>query len=259
MAQMAKHLGKRNDEDFFMKRSGYYKNLYDAKTKFFRAKNDKGDWINPFNPLQYGGNGGNPFTEGNAWQYFWYVPQDVPGLIALSGGENAFNKKLDTMFTLQAKDSDINGNASGFIGQYAHGNEPSHHVAYLYDYSGQPWKTQSYVHQIMTELYDSTTSGLSGNEDCGQMSAWYIFSAMGFYPVNPASGEYAIGSPLMKQSIIHLANGKTFTIKVTNAGKIYIKSVKLNGKIYTSSFLKHSDIEKGGLLEFVMGDEAGKL
>ncbi|MEP6674937.1 MAG: GH92 family glycosyl hydrolase [Ferruginibacter sp.] len=258
VAQMAAHLGKKEDAEFFTKRSEYYKNLYDEKTKFFRAKNDKAEWINPFNPLQYGGNGGNPFTEGNAWQYFWYVPQNIPGLISLTGGRNAFNAKLDTMFTLQAKDSDINGNASGFIGQYAHGNEPSHHVAYLYDYSGQAWKTQMYVHKIMNELYDSSSSGLSGNEDCGQMSAWYVFSAMGFYPVNPASGEYAFGSPLLKQSIIHLANGKTFTIKVTNAGKTYIQSVKLNGANYTSSFIKHTDIEKGGLLEFVMGDEARK-
>ena len=255
MSQMATHLGKKADAIFFAKRALYYKNLYDPGTKFFRAKNDKGDWINPFNPLQYGGNGGNPFTEGNAWQYFWYVPQDVPGLIALTGGAQAFNAKLDTMFTLQAKDSDINGNASGFIGQYAHGNEPSHHVAYLYNYSGQPWKTQAYVHQIMTELYDSTTSGLSGNEDCGQMSAWYVFSAMGFYPVNPASGEYAIGSPLLKQSIIHLPNGKTFTIRVANAGKTYVQSIKLNGNVYTSMFLKHSDIEKGGSLDFIMGDK----
>ena len=255
VAQMAKHLGKKDDADFFTKRSAYYKNLYDDKIKFFRAKNDKGDWINPFNPLQYGGNGGNPFTEGNAWQYFWYVPQDIPGLISLTGGKESFNAKLDTMFTLQAKDSDINGNASGFIGQYAHGNEPSHHVAYLYDYSGQPWKTQMYVHKIMNELYNSTASGLSGNEDCGQMSAWYVFSAMGFYPVNPASGEYAIGSPLLKQSVIHLANGKTFTVNVANAGQTYIQSIKLNGKPYTSLFLKHVDIEKGGELNFVMGDK----
>ncbi len=256
MAQMARKLGKIADITFFENRSKFYKNLHDSKTNFFRAKNDKGEWIEPFNPLQYGGNGGNPFTEGNAWQYYWYVPHDVPELISITGGTNKFNDKLDTMFSLQAKDADVNGNASGFIGQYAHGNEPSHHVAYLYNYSGQPWKTQFYVHQILNELYDSTTSGLSGNEDCGQMSAWYIFSAMGFYPVNPAGGEYAIGSPLMKHSVIHLANGKDFTIKVTNAGKTYIQSMKLNGQPYKKSFLFHSDIEKGGLLEFVMGDEA---
>ena len=257
IAQMAKYLHKR-DSTNFTERSTRYKNLYDAQTKFFRAKNDKGDWVNPFNPLQYGGNGGNPFTEGNAWQYFWYVPQDMPGLITLTGGNDAFNAKLDSMFTLQAKDSDVNGNASGFIGQYAHGNEPSHHVAYLYNYSGQPWKTQFYVHKILTELYDNTVTGLSGNEDCGQMSAWFIFSAMGFYPVNPASYIYVIGSPLLKHVILELANGKTFAINVVNAGKTYIQSVKLNGRPYTKTYILHTQIEQGGMLEFVMGDEPNK-
>lgn len=258
VAQMAKKLGKTKDAEFFTQRSNYYKNLYDPHTRFFRAKNDKGEWIMPFNPLQYGGNGGNPFTEGNAWQYFWYVPQDMPGLIALTGGVNAFNAKLDSMFTLQAKDADVNGNASGFIGQYAHGNEPSHHVAYLYNYSGEPWKTQFYTHKILTELYDNTVTGLSGNEDCGQMSAWYIFSAMGFYPVNPASGMYAIGSPLLKQTVLKLANGKTFSIEVANAGKVYIQSVKLNGRPYTKTYIKHADMERGGRMEFVMGDEPNR-
>lgn len=258
VAQMAKKLGKTKDAEFFSARAAYYKNLYDAGTTFFRAKNDKGEWISPFNPLQYGGNGGNPFTEGNGWQYFWYVPQDMPGLISLTGGENNFNAKLDTMFTLQAKDSDVNGNASGFIGQYAHGNEPSHHVAYLYNYSGQPWKTQFYVHKILTELYDNTVTGLSGNEDCGQMSAWYIFSAMGFYPVNPASGLYVIGSPLLKHTTLNLANGKKFSINVTNAGKTYIQSVKLNGRPYSKTYIQHTDIEQGGAMEFVMGDAPNK-
>jgi predicted alpha-1,2-mannosidase len=258
VAQMAKLLGKTKDAAFFSERSTYYKNLYDSKTKFFRAKNDKGEWIEPFNPLQYGGNGGNPFTEGNAWQYFWYVPQDVAGLISLTGGKDQFNLKLDSMFTLQAKDADVNGNASGFIGQYAHGNEPSHHVAYLYNYSGQPWKTQYYVHKILTELYDNTTTGLSGNEDCGQMSAWYVLSAMGFYPVTPASGEYAIGSPLLKKSVIHLANGKTFTINVNNAGKTYIRSVMLNGKEYKEHFIRHTDILNGGTLEFMMANDPSR-
>lgn len=258
VAQMAKQLGKTKDVTFFTERSTWYKNLYDSQTRFFRAKDDKGDWINPFNPLKYGGNGGNPFTEGNAWQYFWYVPQDMPGLISLTGGKDAFNTKLDSMFTLQAKGADVDGNASGFIGQYAHGNEPSHHVAYLYNYSSQPWKTQFYTHKIMTELYDNTTAGLSGNEDCGQLTAWYVFSAMGFYPVNPASGLYLFGSPLLKHTTLNLANGKTFSINVTNAGKTYIQSVKLNGRPYTKTYIMHSDIEKGGILEFVMGDEPNK-
>jgi len=258
VAQMAKQLGKTKDAAFFTERSTWYKNLYDNQTRFFRAKDDKGEFINPFNPLKYGGNGGNPFTEGNAWQYFWYVPQDIPGLIALTGAKEAFNTKLDSMFTLQAKGADVDGNASGFIGQYAHGNEPSHHVAYLYNYSGQPWKTQFYTHKIMTELYSNTVSGLSGNEDCGQMTAWYVFSAMGFYPVNPASGLYVFGSPLLKHTVLNLANGKTFSIDVTNAGKTYIQSVKLNGRPYTKTYIKHTDIENGGTLSFVMGDEPNK-
>ncbi len=265
VAQMARKLNKHKDVQFFTDRSEYYRNLYDPRTKFFRAKNDKGEWIEPFNPLQYGGNGGNPFTEGNAWQYFWYVPQDIQTLISLAEGNNGytgdkyFNAKLDSMFTLQAKDSDVNGNASGFIGQYAHGNEPSHHVAYLYDYSHQAWKTQYYVHKIMTELYDNSTSGLCGNEDCGQMSAWYVFSAMGFYPVTPASGNYFFGSPLLKHATIHLPDGKDFTIEVINPGKTYILSIKLNGKNYNNIFLRHGDILAGGKLEFVMGDEPNKL
>ncbi len=258
VAQMARHLGKTKDAAFFTERSSYFKNLYDGQTKFFRAKNDKGEWINPFNPLQYGGNGANPFTEGNAWQYFWYAPQDLPGLIALTGGEVDFNAKLDSMFTVQAKDSDVNGNVSGFIGQYAHGNEPSHHVAYLYNYSGQPWKTQFYVHKILTELYDNTVTGLCGNEDCGQMSAWYILSAMGFYPVNPASGIYVLGSPLLKHVVLHVDKGKTFTIDVTNAGKTYIQSITLNGRSYTKNYILHSDMEAGGILTFVMGDQPNK-
>ena len=258
VAQIAKHLGKTSDAVFFTERSTYFKNLYDKKTRFFRAKDDKGEWIEPFNPLTYGGNGGNPFTEGNAWQYFWYAPQDVPGLISLTGGEDEFNAKLDSMFTLVAKDKDVNGNASGFIGQYAHGNEPSHHVAYLYNYSGQPWKTQFYVHKILTELYDNSFTGLSGNEDCGQMSAWYVLSAMGFYPVNPASGIYVFGSPLLKHSVMKLQNGRSFTINVLNAGKTYIQSVTLDGRSYSKNYILHSDMERGGVLEFVMGEQPNK-
>jgi predicted alpha-1,2-mannosidase len=159
------------------------------------------------------------------------------------------------MFSLQAMDSNVDGNASGFIGQYAHGNEPSHHVAYLYNYSGQPWKTQHYVHKILTELYDNTTTGLSGNEDCGQMSAWYIFSAMGFYPVNPANGVYEFGSPVLQNAIIHLPGNKTFRIEVSNPGSTYIQSVFLNGHPYHGHFIRHSDIIQGGLLKFVMSDK----
>lgn len=184
VAQLAQKLGKEDDYNHFMERSKYYRNLYNSETKFFQSKDDKGNWIEPFNPLTYGGNGGAPFTEGNAWQYYWYVPHDIQDLISLTGGRKAFLNKLDTFFTLDEHDDHINNNASGFIGQYAHGNEPSHHVAYLYNYVGEPSKTQYYVNKILTELYNNSSSGYAGNDDCGEMSVWYVFSALGLYPVN---------------------------------------------------------------------------
>ncbi|MBS7564095.1 GH92 family glycosyl hydrolase [Mucilaginibacter sp. Bleaf8] len=257
VAQLAKKLGKTQDYNHFMQRSAFYANLYDKQSGFFRAKNKDGKWLSPFNPLQYGGNGGNPYTEGNAWQYFWYVPQDVPGLVKLVGGNQPFIQKLDKFFSLKDLPGEVNGNASGFIGQYAHGNEPSHHVAYLYDYVGQPWKTQQYVAKVLNELYNNSSSGYSGNEDCGQMSSWYIFSAMGFYPVNPASGIYMIGSPVLKQAGIKLDNGKTFAVSTQNASTVncYIQSVKLNGKLYNKTYITQQQIMQGGKLEFVMGSK----
>jgi predicted alpha-1,2-mannosidase len=254
---MAKALGNSADYDYFIKRSADYRHLYDSTTEFFRARNSDGKWVTPFNPLDYGGNGGSPYTEGNAWQYFWYVPQDIPSLIGLLGGRWGFTTKLDTFFTLQVKPTDVNGNASGFIGQDAHGNEPSHHTPYLYDFAGQPWKTQLYTARIMQELYNDKSSGYAGNEDCGQMSAWYIFSAMGFYPVNPASGVYCIGSPQLRRAVIHLPGGKTFTVLAPKAGgkNIYIQAAFLNGKPYTDTYLTNSDLMDGGTLTFEMGDK----
>ncbi|WP_214073841.1 GH92 family glycosyl hydrolase [Mucilaginibacter sp. dw_454] len=255
VAQLAKKLGKTADYEHFMKRSTFYKNLYNPKTGFFQARNKDGKWLTPFDPLNYGGNGGSPYTEANAWQYSWYVPQNVPDLINLMGGEKGFTAKLDTFFTLKNKPGDVNGNASGFIGQYAHGNEPSHHIAYLYDYAGKPWKTQFYVSKVLNELYNNSFSGYAGNEDCGQMSSWYIFSSMGFYPVNPANGIYAIGSPILKNASMVLSNGKTFSMSVKNPGKenIYIQSVKLNGKAYNKTYITQNDIMNGATLEFTMG------
>jgi predicted alpha-1,2-mannosidase len=260
VAQFAKKLGKDSDYAYFMARSQYYKNLYDVKTGFFRAKNDAGEWIEPFNPVQYGSNGGNPFTEGNAWQYFWYVPQNIPDLIAFTGGQQSFVNKLDTFFNLKTGPGEVNGNASGFIGQYAHGNEPSHHVTYLYDYAGQPWKTQYYASKVINELYNVSSSGYAGNEDCGQMSAWYIFSAMGFYPVNPASGVYAIGSPQFNDVLIQLSDNKTFRFKAegVSAENIYIQSATLNGRPYSHSYITQKDLIKGGALVFVMGPKPNK-
>jgi predicted alpha-1,2-mannosidase len=243
-----------------MRRSQFYKNLYDPEIGFFRAKDDKGEWIAPFDPLKYGDNGGNPFTEGNGWQYFWYVPHDIQGLISLVGGEKIFAKKLDTFFTLEDKAEYKNNNASGFIGQYAHGNEPSHHIAYLYDYIGEPWKAQYYVSKIVNELYNTSTAGYAGNEDCGELSAWYIFSAMGFYPVNPANGIYAIGSPALPSVEINIGKNKKFKVVANNVSNknCYIQSVTMNGKKYEKTFISHQDILNGGQLTFEMGSKPNK-
>ena len=255
VAQLAAKLNKDADYQRFHKRSEYYRNLFHPKTKSFQSKNDKGEWIEPFDPYQYGGNGGHPFTEGNAWQYFWYVPHNIQALMELTGGTKAFEQKLDTFFTSTYKSEQMNHNASGFVGQYAHGNEPSHHVAYLYNFAGQPWKTQKYVSHILNTLYNNTSSGYAGNDDCGQMSAWYVFSAMGFYPVNPADGRYIIGSPLLDECTLKLAGNKEFRIRTIRKSPedIYIQSVTLNGKKHKDFFITHQDIMNGGTMVFKMG------
>ena len=255
VAQLAAKLNKDADYQRFHKRSEYYRNLFHPKTKFFQSKNDKGEWIEPFDPYQCGGNGGHPFTEGNAWQYFWYVPHNIQALMELTGGTKAFEQKLDTFFTSTYKSEQMNHNASGFVGQYAHGNEPSHHVAYLYNFAGQPWKTQKYVSHILNTLYNNTSSGYAGNDDCGQMSAWYVFSAMGFYPVNPADGRYIIGSPLLDECTLKLAGNKEFRIRTIRKSPedIYIQSVTLNGKKHKDFFITHQDIMNGGTMVFKMG------
>lgn len=255
VAQLAAKLNKDADYQRFHKRSEYYRNLFHPKTKFFQSKNDKGEWIEPFDPYQYGGNGGHPFTEGNAWQYFWYVPHNIQALMELTGGTKAFEQKLDTFFTSTYKSEQMNHNASGFVGQYAHGNEPSHHVAYLYNFAGQPWKTQKYVSHILNTLYNNTSSGYAGNDDCGQMSAWYVFSAMGFYPVNPADGRYIIGSPLLDECTLKLAGNKEFRIRTIRKSPedIYIQLVTLNGKKHKDFFITHQDIMNGGTMVFKMG------
>ena len=198
------------------------------------------------------------YSEGNAWQYLWLAPQDVPGLIDLLGGADAFNARLDSFFVLASQDeSEVLVDLTGAIGQYAHGNEPSHHIAYLYCYSGQQWKTAEKVRYIMKEFYHDNPDGVIGNEDCGQMSAWYVFSSMGFYPVFPASQEYQFGSPLFDKAEIHLKEGKNFEMEALNNSpeNIYIQSVELNGKPYTKNYISHQDIMNGGNLKFVMGAE----
>lgn len=254
VAQLAGHLGLQEDSVKFARRSQFYRNVFDPSTGFFRGKNSKGEWLEPFSPLAHGANGGSPFTEGNAWQYYWYVPHNMPDLVSLTGGPKAFERKLDEFFTTEESLEYHNQNVSGCIGQYAHGNEPSHHVAYLYNEAGAPRKTQQMVRRIVDEMYNNTASGYAGNDDCGQMSAWYVFSALGFYPVNPASGEYALGTPRFDSATIHLPNGRDFTVKARRKGpeQWAVKSVRLNGKPYKSLNISHEDILKGGELEFVM-------
>lgn len=251
-AQLAKVMGDEESAERFTRRSQFYRNLHNPENMFFAPKDDSGNWIEPFDPLMFGANGGNPFTEGNAWQYYWYVPHDMEGLISLTGGAKAFEKKLDTFFTLTDTSGEKNDNISGLIGQYAHGNEPSHHVAYLYNNVGKPEKTRAMVKRIITELYNNNYNGYAGNDDCGEMSAWYVFSAMGFYPVNPASGEYSVGLPLFDECTIHLPSGKDFSITADrrNPASIKVKKMLLNGKPVKTQTLRHSDLLGGGILHF---------
>lgn len=256
-ADMAKRMGKTEDAAYFARRADFYKNLFDSSTQFMRPKKSDGTWKSPFNPSQIGHaeSVGGDYTEGNAWQYTWHVQHDVPGLIALFGGEEPFLNKLDSLFTLKLETTQAD--VTGLIGQYAHGNEPSHHVTYLYALAGRPERTQELIREIFDTQYSPKPNGLCGNDDCGQMSAWYMFSAMGFYPVNPVSGEYVFGAPQLPEFVLHLADGKTFTIRaegLSEANK-YVKSITLNGEPYTKNFISHADIVKGGTLVYQMTDK----
>lgn len=256
-AQLANHVGAMEDYEFFTKRSTQYRNLFHPYQKFFQPKDSKGKWIEPFDLYKYGANGGHPFTEGNAWQYYWYVPHNIPDLITLTGGEEEFCLKLDDFFTSMQTSGEKNDNASGFVGLYAHGNEPSHHVAYLYALAGQPQKTQQLVCHIARTLYNTSSSGYAGNDDCGEMSAWYVFSALGFYPVNPVGGEYVLGAPLVDQAVVLLDKGKKLNIeaKRKNNDHIYVKRVEWNGKQLKEPVIHHSELAKGGTLSFIMSDK----
>lgn len=258
IARMAEKLGEKQIADEFYKRSRNYKNVYNSQTTFMQPRNNKGSFIEDFSPDDYTPH----ICESNGWQYFWSVQQDVDGLISLVGGKERFAQKLDSMFTYNpSADEDLPIFSTGMIGQYAHGNEPSHHVIYLFNAIGQPWKAQKYAAEVMHELYKNTPAGLCGNEDCGQMSAWYVFSAMGFYPVDPISGKYEIGTPMYPEMKMHLANGKTFTILAPAVSKenIYIQSVKLDGKPYDKSYITHEQIMNGSIFEFEMGNKPGKV
>ncbi len=252
IAQMAKSLGKKDDFKTYTLRAQNYKNVYDPSSQFMRGR-FRNTWFAPFDPYEVNFN----YTEANSWQYSFYVPQDVSGFINLLGGKDKLEAQLDKLFVAEDKTSGRHQvDITGLIGQYAHGNEPSHHMAYLYNFVNKPHKTQEKIRQILTELYTNEPDGISGNEDCGQMSAWYILSSMGFYSVTPGSNEYIIGAPLFKKASINLENGKVFTIEaaaVSEKNK-YIKSVTLNGKEYPFSYLKHADIVAGGSLSFEMTD-----
>lgn len=261
IAQVAKRLGYSDDYDLYMKRSEYWRNLFDSNSGFARARSSNGEWSPGFDPYSPYINGERAYTEGNAWQHTWFVPQNVYGLIDAMGSSDMFEAKLDSLFTVSSQTSGAKiDDMSGFIGQYVHGNEPSHHVAYLYNYIGRPWKSAERIHMICSTMYNNTPAGLCGNDDVGQLSAWYIFSSLGFYPVNPASGEYVIGSPNIERAEIKTGENKVFTIetKNLNSKNIYIVNARLNGKEYTKSYITHADIVQGGKLILTMGEKPSK-
>ena len=263
VAQMAKALGKNDDYQFFLKRSQAYQHLFDPKTGFMRGKSEDGkSWNEPFDPKHSNHREHTDYTEGNAWQHSWFVPQNVDNLISLHGSDAVFAQRLEKLFTESSEitGSNVSADISGLIGQYAHGNEPSHHIAYMFNHANQPWRTQYWVRHILDTQYNTTPNGLSGNEDCGQMSAWYVFSSMGLYPMNPASGEYEIGSPIFEKATINLEDGKTFIIEAENVSdkNFYIQSATLNGVPFNKTVISHQQILQGGILHFVMGAEPNK-
>jgi predicted alpha-1,2-mannosidase len=265
IAQMAKALGKSADYDYFMKRAASYKNIYDPSIGWMHSKNADGSWRANFDAHLFGG-GTNlqDVTEGTSSQYSWFVPQDVPGLIALMGGKEKFIERLDSLFDAKQSEkfsSELSANdLRGCIGEYWHGNEPAHHVIYLYCYAGEPWKAAEKLHQVVTTQYGSGPGSLCGNDDCGQMSAWYMFTCMGFYPVCPASDYYVIGAPQIPKAVMHLSNGKKFTMTAENISdqNIYVQSVQLNGKNWNSPFLPYRELKNGGSIVFTMGPQPNK-
>ena len=253
-ADMARLMGRKDDAEYFTRRAGFYRNLFDPSTGFMRPRNSDGSWKSPFNPslLAHAESTGGDYTEGNAWQYTWHVQHDIPGLIKLMGGPKAMTRKLDSLFTVRLEST--LADVTGLIGQYAHGNEPSHHVAYLYALAGRPERTQELVRQIFDTQYLPKPDGLCGNDDCGQMSAWYLLSAMGFYPVDPVSARYVFGAPQLPRIVLHLPGGKRFTVVAEGLDRehLYVDRIYLNGKRYRKNYIEHADIVKGGTLVFRM-------
>ena len=262
IARLAKALGKPADYAYFLKRSASFKNIYNPDLGWMCAKDSQGNWRTNFNAHLFGG-GTNlqDVTEATSSQYSWFVPQDVPGLIALMGGREKFVAKLDSLFDAKQSAAFTNelsaDDLRGCIGEYWHGNEPSHHVIYLYSYAGQPWKTAQRLHQVVSTQYGSQPGSLCGNDDCGQMSAWYLFTCMGFYPVCPTSDYYVIGAPQVPKAVMHLSNGNDFTMTAENISdkNFYVQSVQLNGKTWDSPFLPFSELKPGGKLAFKMGPQ----
>jgi predicted alpha-1,2-mannosidase len=263
--QLAKATDKPFYQNIFARQMYNYKNVYDSTTRFMRGRKANGEWNANFDPTEWGG----PFTEGNAWHWQWSVFHDIQGLINLMGGNKNFNAKLDSVFS---SPNTVNvGSYHGMIhemtemvmanmGQYAHGNQPIQHMIYLYNYSGEPWKAQQHVRDVMSKLYNSTENGYPGDEDQGQTSSWYVLSAMGFYSVCPGTDQYVIGSPVFNKITITAEDGKKFVIEAKNNNKdnVYIQSATLNGKSYTHNWLLYSDIVNGGLLSFEMGNQPAK-
>jgi predicted alpha-1,2-mannosidase len=263
IAQMAKALGKDEDYNYFLKRSKAYQYLFDSETGFMRGKAKDGEsWHAPFDPKYSNHREHTDYTEGNAWQHSWFVPHNVENFIELHGGNDVFTDRLEQLFTESSEITGTNTSAdiSGLIGQYAHGNEPSHHIAYMFNAANKPWRTQYWTRHILDTQYNTTPNGLSGNEDCGQMSAWYVLSSIGLYPMNPASTEYEIGSPIFEKATISVSENKTFTIEAENVSSknIYIQSATLNGELFNQSSISHKIIWAGGTLHFVMGDTPNK-
>ena len=260
-ALFAKELGKQEDYEFFLNRSTFWRNVFDARTGLMRAKDSKGNWRDPFDVFtpSHDSTCGGDYTEGNAWQYTWHVQHDVQGLIDIMGGSDVFCSKLDTLFTLEKELSNegFSSDVSGLIGQYAHGNEPSHHVAYMYAMAGQPHKTQEMIRHICRSQYKDAVDGLCGNDDCGQMSAWYIFSVLGFYPVDPCGGEYILGAPQVPEAEISLPDGKVFRMVAEGLSEDnkYVERVELNGKKHEGISISHDDVMAGGELKFYMTDK----
>ncbi len=262
-AQLAKRLGKQEDYDFFIERSNFYKNLFDSNYKLMRGKNSDGKWTEPFHPLniEHAGTSNGDYTEANAWQYSWHVQHDVPGLIELMGGKEEFSKRIDSLLAMEPTivGEGNTKDVSGLIGQYVHGNEPSHHIPYLYNYAGKPYKTQALVDEILQKMYNTSTDGYSGNNDFGQLSGWFVLSSLGFYPVNPVSGFFDLGRPSYKNA--HIKVGENMLhIKTENFGteNKYVEAIEFNGKEITDYKISYEEIMEGGELVFKMSKKPVK-